>query len=221
MKMKFKLGFYFIIIIFNISCKQKLVENNLKEGDLLFQDLNCGALCDAIETVTTGVDGKSFSHCAIVIKQNDTLKVVEAIGGQVQINSLYNFFKRSGDTALIKNITIGRAKKMSDKNLTLVASFAINQVGKPYDDEFILNNDKWYCSELVYEAYKTAYNQKEFFALEPMTFKDPKTKTFFPAWVDYYKNLDFPIPEGQLGINPGSISRSNKLEILKIQRISF
>ena len=36
----------------------------LKEGDLLFQDLNCGELCDAIETVTQGVDGKDFSHCA-------------------------------------------------------------------------------------------------------------------------------------------------------------
>jgi hypothetical protein len=193
----------------------------LQVGDLLFQNLNCGALCDAIETVTTGVDGKSFSHCAIVVKQNDTLKVVEAIGGNVQINSLHNFFKRSGDTDNIKNITIGRVKQMGAISTANAASYAIKQVGQPYDDEFIMNNGKWYCSELLYEAFKNANNQKEVFLLAPMTFKDPKTKAFFPAWIDYYKALNKPIPEGELGLNPGGISRSEKIEILKTDGMKF
>ncbi len=219
--MRQKLGLYFIIAIIGLSCNYKSNENNLKEGDLLFQDLNCGPLCDAIETVTNGIDGKSFSHCAIVVKQNDTLKVVEAIGGRVQINSLHNFFKRSNDTALIKNITIGRVKNLGNKGISIAAEFAISQVGTPYDDEFILNNGKWYCSELVYEAFKVGSNQKEYFNLEPMTFKDPKTNAFFPAWIDYYKSLNSSIPEGQLGINPGSISRSNKIEIIKLKSCNF
>ena len=219
MKLKL-LNILFLAIILNIaSCSTTKHQEVLQEGDLLFQDLNCGALCDAIETVTTGVDGKSFSHCAIVVKQNDTLKVVEAIGGNVQINSLHNFFKRSGDTAQIKNITIARTKQMDKANLATAASFAMQQVGQPYDDEFIMNNNKWYCSELVYEAFKVANNQKEFFSLAPMTFKDPKTKEFFPAWIDYYKALQKPIPEGKLGINPGLISCSNKLKILKIEKL--
>ena len=219
MKLKL-LNILFLAIILNIaSCSTTKHQEVLQEGDLLFQDLNCGALCDAIETVTTGVDGKSFSHCAIVVKQNDTLKVVEAIGGNVQINSLHNFFKRSGDTAQIKNITIARTKQMDKANLATAASFAMQQVGQPYDDEFIMNNNKWYCSELVYEAFKVANNQKEFFSLAPMTFKDPKTKEFFPAWIDYYKALQKPIPEGKLGINPGLISCSNKLNILKIEKL--
>ena len=219
--MKLKLpNLLFLAIILSIaSCSTAKHQEVLQEGDLLFQDLNCGALCDAIETVTTGVDGKSFSHCAIVVKQNDTLKVVEAIGGNVQINSLHNFFKRSGDTAQIKNITIARTKQMDKANLVTAASFAMQQVGQPYDDEFIMNNNKWYCSELVYEAFKVANNQKEFFSLAPMTFKDPKTKEFFPAWIDYYKALQKPIPEGKLGINPGLISCSNKLKILKIEKL--
>jgi hypothetical protein len=81
---------------------------NLQEGDLLFQDLNCGELCDAIEAVTEGVNGKDFSHCAMVVKINDSLKVVEAIGDKVQVNTLKDFFARSGDTASIQNITVGR-----------------------------------------------------------------------------------------------------------------
>jgi hypothetical protein len=203
------------------SCATKKQENILLEGDLLFQDLNCGGLCDAIETVTQGIDGKKFSHCAMVVKQNDTLKIVEAIGGNVQISTLHHFFARSADTIIIKNITIARTTAMDKVGIAKASSFAVQQVGQPYDDEFIMNNGKWYCSELLYEAFKVANNQQEFFSLAPMTFKDPATKNYFPAWIDYYKALQKPIPEGQLGLNPGSISRSDKLTILKIDKLMF
>ena len=53
-----------------------------------------------------------------------------------------------------------------------------------------------------------------------MTFIDPKTKTFFPTWVNYYKELKTEIPEGKLGINPGLISRSNKIQIIKINNFN-
>ena len=200
------------------SCATQKTQESLKEGDLLFQDLNCGALCDAIETVTQGVDGKKFSHCAMIVKQNDSLKVVEAIGGNVQISSLHHFFARSGDTATIKNITIARINTINEASIKKASAFAIQQVGQPYDDEFIMDNGKWYCSELLDEAFKEANNQQALFNLAPMTFKDPRTKDYFPAWVDYYKALQKPIPEGQPGINPGSISRSDKLTILKIDK---
>jgi hypothetical protein len=48
-----------------------------------------------------------------------------------------------------------------------------------------------------------------------MTFKDPSTGKTFPAWVDYYSELHTAIPEGQPGCNPGGISSSDKIEILK------
>ena len=214
--------FIAILLLFALTnCTLKKPQEPLQEGDLLFQDLNCGALCDAIETVTQGIEGKKFSHCAMVVKQNDTLKIVEAIGGNVQISTLHHFFARSGDTTAIKNITIARTNKMNQEQLAKASSFAVQQVGQPYDDEFIMNNGKWYCSELLYEAFKVANNQKEFFSLAPMTFKDPATKKYFPAWIDYYKELEKPIPEGQLGLNPGSISRSDKLTILKIDKLKF
>lgn len=197
------------------SCRQP-GHNEFKEGDLLFQDLNCGALCDAIETVTEGINGKDFSHCAMVVSINDTLKVIEAIGGGVQVNSLKTFFKRSGDTISIKNITIGRPKKEYEAIIPKATAFAIQQIGQPYDDEFLLNNNKMYCSELLYESFKAANHNDDFFTLQPMTFKDPETNDFFPAWVDYYQALQEPIPEGEPGINPGLISRSDKIEIIRI-----
>lgn len=187
----------------------------LKEGDLLFQHLHCGSLCDAIESVTKGADNKKFSHCAMVVKINDTLKVIEAIGNAVQINSIHNFFARSGDTGIVKNISIGRLKTQYKSLIAKASAYAIQQVGKPYDVEFIMYNGAWYCSELIYAAFKYANHNQPFFALAPMTFKSPVTNQFFPAWADYYHDLRKPIPEGKPGINPGLISRSPKINILK------
>lgn len=200
------------------SCNHSHHSENLQEGDLLFQNLNCGDLCDAIEAVTEGIEGKDFSHCAMVVKINDTLKVVEAIGNKVQENTLKNFFARSGDTLTIINITVARVKHEFEPILKQAANFAILQIGQPYDNEFLLQNGKWYCSELLYQSFKEANNQNDFFELEPMTFKDPKTKSFFPAWANYYKQLNTEIPEGKPGISPGLISRSNKIQIIKLDR---
>jgi hypothetical protein len=189
----------------------------LQEGDLLFQDLNCGELCDAIEAVTEGVNGKDFSHCAMVVKIHDTLQVVEAIGDKVQVTSLRNFFARSGDTTTIQNITVGRVLEKYHPLVAKAALKAKSHIGEPYDDVFLMNNNSWYCSELLYESFKEANDSKDFFELNPMTFKDPKTNAFFPAWVDYYQQLKQDIPEGKPGINPGVISRSGKIEIVSIQ----
>ena len=191
----------------------------LQEGDLLFQDLNCGELCDAIEAVTDGVNGRDFSHCAMVVKINDTLQVVEAIGDKVQVTSLRNFFARSGDTTTIENITVGRVLEKYHPIVAKAAMKVKEYIGQPYDDVFLMDNNSWYCSELLYDTFKEANDAKAFFELNPMTFKDPNTHTFFPAWVDYYKQLKQDIPEGKPGINPGLISRSEKIEIVRL--VSF
>jgi Permuted papain-like amidase enzyme, YaeF/YiiX, C92 family len=207
-------------IFLGFNCKQNNENAYLQEGDLLFQDLDCGDLCNAIEAVTVGVNGKNFSHCAMVVKVNDTLKVVEAIGDKVQINALKHFFERSNDITSISNITVTRLKREFRPLIANAVIFAKQQVGQPYDDEFILNNGKWYCSELIYEAFLEA-DKNKLFTLQPMTFKDPKTKTYFPAWVDYYKQINKKIPEGELGINPGLISLSDKTEVVELDSIVF
>ena len=208
-------------LVMTLGCDHSRPGEGLKHGDLLFQDLNCGALCDAIEAVTDGENGKDFSHCGMVVRINDTLKVIEAIGSQVQVSSLSAFFARSGDTSAIQNITIGRVRKQFEPLLAEATAFARQQIGQPYDDAFLMNNGKWYCSELVFEAFKEANDQQDFFELHPMTFKDPETQSFFPAWVDYYKHLNTEVPEGRPGLNPGSISRSNKIEIIQIDQFTW
>ncbi len=210
-----------LLLLAMIGCTSSHQNMSLQQGDLLFQDLNCGDLCDAIEAVTEGVDGKDFSHCGMVVMIDDTLKVVEAIGSKVQINSLANFFARSGDTSTIQNITIARVKTAYEPLIDQASEFAKQQIGQPYDDEFLMSNGKWYCSELLYEAFKEANDQQDFFELNPMTFKDPETQSFFPAWINYYQELGVEIPEGEPGLNPGSISRSDKIQVVEMNTLSY
>lgn len=215
------LGFLILFILLS-GCRTKTsYSGQLREGDLLFQNIQCGPLCNAIEVVTQGVDGKKFSHCALVVKIHDTLKVVEAIGKDVQVNSLRTFFARTGDTDIIHNVTVERLRKPYRKLIPGAQAFALKQVGKPYDNDFLMNNGRWYCSELIYAAFKHANDGKAIFPLKPMTFKDPRTKRFFPAWISYYKALNMPIPQGKPGTNPGLLSRSPKIYIVPIKRMHW
>ncbi len=187
---------------------------NYQSGDILFQDLDCGGLCTAIETVTEGVDGKSFSHLGLVHIQHDSAFVIEAIGKEVQLTPIHDFVFRNKDEKGNPKILVTRLnKKYSDLNAKAL-EFALAQFGVPYDDAFLYNNGSYYCSELIYDAFKSANEDEPFFELMPMTFKDPATNEMFPVWVEYYENLKTPIPEGELGCNPGGISRSDKLEVV-------
>ncbi len=208
---------FLILAVLTQACQSSESINSLQHGDLLFQDLNCGDLCDAIEAVTEGVNGRDFSHCGMVVDINDTLMVVEAIGSQVQLNSLADFFRRSGDSSEITNIVVGRVKGDFQPLIEEASAYATRQLGQPYDNVYLLDNGEWYCSELLYESFKAANDGQAFFDLAPMTFKDPTQGDFFPAWVDYYEELQEDIPEGEPGLNPGSISRSDKLDIIDIK----
>ena len=69
------------------------------------------------------------------------------------------------------------------------------RLGKSYDTVFDLNNDQYYCSELLYFAFKASNKGTPIFQLRPMTFKDPDTGETFPIWQKYFEDLAEPIPE--------------------------
>lgn len=194
---------FFLLFQFGFSQNVKL-----KTGDILFQSMNCGPLCEAINEVTEGYQGKDFSHLGMVYIKNDSVFVIEAAGKAVKITS-YETFK----TYTTEEMFVGRLKRKYRKYIPEAISFSLQQVGVPYDDEYLYNNGKYYCSELIYDAFLHAY-KKPLFDLYPMTFKSPKSNEYFEVWADYYENLKMEIPEGQLGCNPGGISTSDKLRII-------
>jgi len=196
----------FLLSLSSAFAQQKV---QLLDGDLLFQDMDCGPLCDAIEAVTEGYKGNDFSHMGIVLHRNDTIYIIEAAGKAVRLSTLEKFSKNTK-----KPMLVGRLKKKYKKLIPDAIAFSLQQMGIPYDDEYVYNNGSYYCSELIYDAFKAANNNKPFFQLFPMTYKQPGTNDFFPAWVDYYKAINKPIPEGQPGCNPGGMSTSDKIEIV-------
>ena len=197
------------IILFLFFSLFSLSQNvKLKTGDILFQSMNCGPLCEAINEVTEGYQGKDFSHLGMVYIKNDSIFIIEAAGKAVQITP-YETFK----TYTKEEMFVGRLKSKYQKYIPKAIDFALQQVGVPYDDAYLYNNGKYYCSELIYDAFLHAY-KKPLFDLFPMTFKSPKTNDFFDVWATYYKKLNMEIPECQLGCNPGGISTSNKLKII-------
>jgi hypothetical protein len=187
------------------------IDRYLENGDLLFQDLDCGPMCDAIESVTEGVDGQDFSHVGMVYLINNEWMVAEAISKGVVWTPLDTFCYRSKRNDSL-NIVQMRIDSLSSHEQAQLLKFINQHLDVAYDYAFIYNNGNYYCSELLYDAFESI--ERGDFQLEPMTFK-AKGDSFFPIWIDYYNQLGQAIPEGKAGINPGSMSRSPALKIVR------
>jgi hypothetical protein len=198
--------FYLVFLLtIQITFSQNV---ELKTGDIIFQSMNCGPLCEAINQVTEGYKGKDFSHLGLVYIQNDSIYIIEAAGNAVQLTSLEKFKLYTNEPMFV-----GRLKSKYKKHIPEAIAFSLKQIGTPYDDAYLYDNGSYYCSELIYDAFLDAYD-KPFFELQPMTFKAPNSNEYFEVWQEYYDNLKIKIPEGELGCNPGGISLSKKLRII-------
>ncbi len=186
-----------------------------KVGDILFQDLDCGDTCDAIEAVTQGAGGADLSHVAMVSRvENGSVWVIEAYANGVEEVALEQLLARSHDSSGRPKVLIGRLRAQLQPLVPLAVSSALRRVGRPYDEVFLMGDDAHYCSELLYEAFAEANAGTPVFSLAPMTFVDPKTGQPAQAWKTYFARLGKPIPEGAPGLNPGGMSRSNVLTIV-------
>ncbi len=187
----------------------------VQPGDLLFQDLDGSPLCDAIEKVTDGYDRCQLSHVGMAtVDDAGQVLVIEAISKGVVLTPLNEFLARSHDAQGLPKVLVGRVNPAYRHLIGPAVAYALQQRGKPYDRQFVMRGDAYYCSELIYDAFRYAGGGTPLFEAAPMTFKDPATDDYFPAWVEYYAELGMAIPQGEPGVNPGGISRSPCLSIV-------
>lgn len=215
-----RLSLFALLALCSVACKRPPVASApvapvrialLREGDILFQKLPCGSLCDAIIETTPCSDAHAFNHCGIFRYTDGKPMVVEAIGGQVQETPLLLFTQR--DTAA--RLSVGRLAEPA------IAESAARKsgryLGRPYDDAFVLGDSALYCSELVWESYQGPGGP--LFTLEPMTFRSGGRT--HPGWVDYYMKLGVAIPEGEPGINPCGIAGSDAVTMIAVPKIEL
>ena len=118
-----------------------------QNGDLIFQSLPPNDLVLAIE----GISESPYSHCGIVVKKDDSWMVLEAIG-PVKYTPLYEWVQRGRKEAF----TAYRLKeRVKIEEFILEAE---KFLGKPYDVRYRFDDEKIYCSELIYKSFQKSHN---------------------------------------------------------------
>ena len=172
---------------------------HLHSGDLLFvRDTSGMGL--AVQQ-TTG----QYTHVAMVERVGDTTFIIDA-------TQRYGVARRPIEQLSATKVPIDIYRLTLPFDTVAVITRAHSFLGQPYDNAFTHNNGALYCSELIYECYLDSASNHIFEAV-PMNWRAPDG-TIPSYWVDHFKRLNAPIPEGLPGTNPTAISRSPLLRKL-------
>lgn len=135
----FLFGVLGLFVFFEYESKHPMVfkeDIGICEGDIVFQTSN-SKQSPFIQHAT----GSKWTHCGIVVYKGDKPYVLEA-SNVVKLTPFNEWKARSSN--FTKERLIDNCPKIKYKKY----------LGKPYDTSFRLDNDKYYCSELVYDIYK-------------------------------------------------------------------
>lgn len=122
------------------------------EGDVVFQSLPHGPVVWAIE----GVTGSPYSHCGIVARRDGRWVVYEAYG-DVSETPLRTFLFRGRGGGFV----VYRLRPEHRGHIPQTLECCTGYLGRPYDIRYRLDDEKIYCSELVYKAYRDATQGQE------------------------------------------------------------
>lgn len=126
------------------SIEQKGTDVTFKDGDIIFQEIS-GEFGERISAIT----GSPINHCGIIFFREDEVFVLEA-ADRVKFTPLKEWILNGVD----KKIALLRYKKANDDLIATVLIQAKKFRGHPYDYQYSMDDEKIYCSELVYKAYK-------------------------------------------------------------------
>lgn len=191
------------ILLILISCTNK-ENSDLRSGDLVFQVSAGSKMGKAITDATARGDSISYDHVGIIYIEDGKTLVIEATPKHGVVMTEWATFSAQADGVVMRlhqpfnaEETVARAK---------------SHLGEAYDWSYRPDNGRMYCSELVYESFRTA-NGTPLFTSRPMNFRnaDGEIPVF---WTDLFTRLGEPIPEGVPGTNPNDMAREASLGVI-------
>jgi Orthopoxvirus protein of unknown function (DUF830). len=133
-----------------------------KEGDIVFRSgRNFPVMYISSSTIT---------HCGIVVETPSGLQVLEA-AGRVRLTPIDQFFGKRKT----------KVRRVTERDIHVNYTKYLNT---RYDNAFSLDNDTYYCSELVYLIYKEQFGI-ELFKPKPLR----EYNTFGLRWVLKKRNI--------------------------------
>jgi Permuted papain-like amidase enzyme, YaeF/YiiX, C92 family len=211
LKSKYIFTIFAVLFILNsiLSCRSSNV-SGLKNGDLLFVTAKNTGLSGAINNVTQKKENTSFDHIGILENNGRNFYVLHAAPkGGSQKQKLKDFLKDQTDEG--QTIVVYRLRPQYRNAISSAIEKANSMLGKPYNFNYILDENAYYCSDFIERAFR----DNHIFTLEPMTFIDPKTGKTNTFWEDFYQKKNLKVPEGEPGCNPNGLAASDKLERIK------
>lgn len=200
-------------------------DQGLRTGDLIFvgflpeYDAHDSVEMSSAIVVSTGDGAANYVHVAIVDVGDDGVWIIDASPQRgVDRYPIDTFLMES----VLRDGSFPRFQVMRLVDHTNVAEYvekARGFIGQPYDSCFLPDNNAQYCSELVRNAYMKDASES-FFNDAPMNFKSPDGE-YSSYWVNWFKKIDRPIPQGVLGTNPNDMSKSQCLTTVDIDLIRY
>jgi len=167
----------------------------IQEGDVLFQDIDCGMRCTLIREITQS----RYTHVGIVLDEHGTLKVWEA-------------YEPVGSTDLVEWIHRGIGERVAIYRflptvpIAAVATAVRGFAGRPYDGDYQWDDERIYCSELIAKAVNQAEGTPIF---------EPKPIGDLGPHAELIKRMSHGrLHEGTAMVSPVDLTRSSSLKKL-------
>lgn len=175
---------------------------NFQNGDLIFQT-SMSSQSKAIQLATNS----RYSHVGLLYQQNDGSWCVYEAVATVRCTDLTTWIARGRDQHYVVKRLRNAAKYLTPNRLQSMRKVGAQYLGTPYDIQFKWDNNRYYCSELVWKLYYDATGIE----LAPLvTFKDMalNNPVVQKKLKERYGNA---IPMEETVVDPGTLFHSKHL----------
>ena len=221
------MSFVTILAFVAVAASVHVPEYILQSGDLIFVQppldatlpLDSAILATGAATIawlrshgTVVASNETVVHVALVYRdtQSDRVTLVEATPPVVTQTPARSFFESWTNAS---TFFLGRLKDPDVARGAEAVGAALQQLGKPYADDFGPPPQEFYCSSLVTWAYgKATGKDVNIFVDQPFTL------LFEPLefWEQYYSAMNMTLPLNVTGSNPTLLLHSPHVEFARL-----